>query len=358
MLAINIADWVGNLDTLLEPPAWLSHPFIMIALLGGGLLWFYYAMRPSETTPPTIYLPDGSVSMSSTKSGRRNPWRLVLGSIVFGLVILGPAVLLGLYLRRTNGATGQIQVRTNASQNEQPTLNSSFSAEIVLMEPKAENGYAQTGFKWLPNQNLSLNIIRPPAFRVKNLSGIAATEIQLTWRIADAPPIRAVFLNSEHFKRYHAEIESGFAPFNLKHEDGRGVGMTALDEETTQISYLLAAEEDAILPPSIATSYGLRLVATSIRPGPLNQPSKGGGMIKIAGPLIDLTVTYRIAGRTHMKRYRLESSVVVLSDGVFSHDIEDPHDKEPEQHWSMEPRYWSKDNFRGLAHFSVLAKNE
>ncbi len=99
MLAIKIADWVGNLDTLLSPPDWLSNPFIMLVFIGVGFVLFYHSARPSEEVAPVVYLADGSVSKSS-----ETPLKLIvqtaLASMAFGFIILGPAILLGFYLRQ------------------------------------------------------------------------------------------------------------------------------------------------------------------------------------------------------------------------------------------------------------------
>ena len=127
--------------------------------------------------------------------------------------------------------------------------------------------------------------------------------------------------------------------------------MPASDEETIDVPYVPTATtaKDGVelsMPPPISYSYALRLVATALRPDVSGQPSKGGGMMKTVGPPMDLTLQYRQQGHDYTQRFRIESSVLVMSDTTFSGALGG----------NVEPKYWSPNNFRAIVTFNVSAE--
>ncbi|HBB96732.1 MAG TPA: hypothetical protein DC054_15230 [Blastocatellia bacterium] len=234
-----------------------------------------------------------------------------------------------------------------------PKAFPSPESEVVLIAPKELHAY-----KWVPLQRVAVEqgTLLPknmglPVFRLENLSDAVVTGIRVTWRVVDPTPIKAVFLNSDHLKQYSPVIEpNGFAPFSLHNAKGEGTTVPASDEETTDIPYLPTKATstngvDLPMPPSIAYDYGLRLVATSLRPDVSNTPPQGRGMMKTFGPPLDLIIEYRQSGRDYTRRFRIESSVLVMSDTTLSSELGG----------SVEPRYWSPDNLRAIVRFNVSA---
>ncbi len=237
-----------------------------------------------------------------------------------------------------------------------PKPSPSPESEVVLIAPKESHAY-----KWIPLQRVAVEqgTLLPknpglPVFRLENLSDVVITGIRVTWRVLDPTPIKAVFLNSDHLKRYNPAIEpNGFSPFSLHNAKGEGTTVPASDEETIDIPYVptAATSKDGVelsMPPSISNDYGLRLVATALRPNVSNQPSNGGGIMRTTGPTLEVILEYYGRGKDYKRRFRVDSSVLVISDTTGSGQFGENY---------IEPQFWSPDNLRATVTFKVSAAN-
>lgn len=229
-----------------------------------------------------------------------------------------------------------------------------LETDIILIAPKDLQA-----IRWVPLQRVAIeqgtrlpDHLNTPLFRLENLSDVPVAGIRVTWKIIDPIPIRAVFLNSDYLGRYNPIIEpNNFAPFSLTNAKGDGTSVPASDEETIYIPYVPTAStaKDGVelpMPTSISFDYCLRLVATSLRPDPSNQPSKGGGMMKSVGPSMEVVLQYHHQGRDFTQKFRVESSMLVVSDTTFFVNLGG----------NVEPQFWSPDNFRASITFSALAE--
>lgn len=227
-----------------------------------------------------------------------------------------------------------------------------LSAEVILLSPKHKQAYY-----WVPMQDIQISqgleipkSISYPKFRIINLTEKVITDINLALKIIDTSPIKSVFIESQHFKSFGAKIEpASIVPFQLSNTKGQGSEFLAADEETINLPFLKPSSspddaEEFLLPSSIANSYAIRLIATSPRPNPNNMPSEGGGILKISGPPIEVTMRYRQGDTDNVHLFRIESTVLLISETSWLRELGG----------TIPTTFWSPHNLRAWVTFSVV----
>jgi hypothetical protein len=243
-----------------------------------------------------------------------------------------------------------VQGKAN-TKKQKAEEKSIIEPELVLLSPEKKQRYL-----WIPKKSIHIQqgidprhgIHGNPIFGLKNLSNAPVTGITIEWTINESMSADLIFLTNKHFHKYNPKIDGDtFWLYNKKPLDktaGTGTGMSVSDFATATISLLEMKALEVPLPPPIANSFTLRIIASSQRPTASNVPK---GFIKSKGPTVYTVVKYKQSGKKHIGHFKIESSVITFSN-TSSDDLKAGE-------WSgMEPKYWSEDNFRATVTFNVV----
>ena len=181
-------------------------------------------------------------------------------------------------------------------------------------------------------------------FRLKNLSNEPVENIEITWMIASDHLTLEVFTGSHMLRPYAPSVDVA-SIFLLRRELPEGTsgttsyGLMAGDEATTVLPHCAPTPSNADhtmveMHPVVVHGVLLRLISEP-------PPTDRAGMS--VGPRVDVSVVYRLAGKTYRREFEVRTETVrcqdTVSGGLCGAGIDEGH------RWGG--------NFRGVVKFTA-----
>ena len=200
------------------------------------------------------------------------------------------------------------------------------------------------GVRWSPKRDEAQSPNRGPEFRLKNLSNEPVENIQITWRISSDRSTRDMFSGSHVLRPYSPSVDAdGIFFLNRELPEGASgttsYGLTAGDKATTVLPYCAPTpsnDDYTTVEMNLVVAHGVLLRLIS-EPPPTHRKRMS------VGPRIEVSVAYRLAGKTYKREYEVRTETVRCQDmvggGLCGASIEDVH------RWDG--------NFRGAVKFTV-----
>ncbi len=203
------------------------------------------------------------------------------------------------------------------------------------------------GVRWTSKRDVDQSPNRGPLFRLKNLSNEPVENIQITWTISSDRSTLDVFTRSHVLRPYAPSIDAD-GIFHLNRELPEGTsgttsyGLSAGDAATTVLPYCAPSpsnDDYTMVEMRLVVAHGVLLRLISEPP-----PTHRVGMS--VGPRVDVSVVYRLAGKTYRSEYEVRTETVrcqdTVSGGLCGAGIDHGH------RWDG--------NFRGIVKFAVKPK--
>ena len=223
---------------------------------------------------------------------------------------------------------------------------------LLLMEPE-EWQYIRWvplesfAVRWSSRPDVAESPNRGPVFRLKNLSNEPIENIEIKWIIVSDRSAFEVFTGSHVLRPYAPSVDAA-GIFLLSRELPEGTsgttsyGLPAGDKATTVLPYCSPTPSNddhttVEMDPVIGNGVLLRLISEP-------PPTDRAGMS--VGPCVDVSVAYRLAGKTYRREFEVRTETVRCQDmvggGLCGGGIDERH------RWDG--------NFRGAVKFIVTPR--
>ena len=229
---------------------------------------------------------------------------------------------------------------------------SSPSPSLLLMEPE-EWQYVRWvplerfAVRWSRGPDVAQSPSRGPAFRLKNLSNEPVENIEIKWTIASDRSTVEVFTKSDVLLPYAPSVDAaGILLLSRELAEGTSgatsYGLPAGDKATTVLPYCSPTpsnDDHTTVEMHPVVEHGVLLRLISEPP-----PTDRVGMS--LGPCVDVSVAYRLAGKTYRREFEVRTETVrchdTASGGLCGACIDEVH------RWDG--------NFRGVVKFIVTPR--